>query len=72
MPRWAVVLALFAAVGLHSASAEGGPGQAAQPRSGMVLIPAGKFRMGWTFSTSDDETGMRPLILRDDRPSHIV
>ena len=72
MPRRAGVLALLAAMALHSASAEGGPGQAAEPPSGMVLVPAGKFTMGRTFSTSDDETGMRPLILRDDRPPHEV
>lgn len=28
--------------------------------------------MGWTFSTSDDGTGMRPLILRDDRLPQVV
>ena len=38
----------------------------------MVLIPAGEFTMGRTKATPDDETGMRPLILRDDRPPHKV
>ena len=38
----------------------------------MVLVPGGPFTMGRTELTSDDETGMRPLILRDDRPPHEV
>ncbi len=37
-----------------------------------VLIPAGKFTMGRTKSTSDDATKMRPQILLDDRPLHEV
>lgn len=71
-PRWAGLVTLLAAAGLQVATAEGGPGPAAEPPVGMVLIPAGEFTMGRTFSTSDDETGMRPLILRDDRPAHAV
>lgn len=39
---------------------------------GMVLIPEGEFTMGRTFTTRDDETQMRPLVLRDDRPPHKV
>ena len=38
----------------------------------MALIPAGEFTMGRTKETSDDASGMRPLILRDDRPPHSV
>lgn len=53
------------------ASAETGPEETAAPQ-GMVRIPEGEFTMGRTFSTSDDETGMRPLILRDDLPAHAV
>ena len=40
--------------------------------AGMVLIPAGGFTMGRTFETTDDKRGMRPLVLRDDRPAHVV
>ena len=39
---------------------------------GMALIPAGEFSMGRHRTTADDEKGMRPLALRDDRPVHSV
>ncbi|MEX2262770.1 MAG: formylglycine-generating enzyme family protein [Bryobacteraceae bacterium] len=39
---------------------------------GMAVVPAGEFLMGRTRETPDDKTGMRPLILRDDRPPHRV
>jgi len=39
---------------------------------GMVLIPAGEFTLGRTKLTPDDKTGMRPLVLLDDRPEHKV
>jgi formylglycine-generating enzyme required for sulfatase activity len=38
----------------------------------MVLIPAGEFTMGRTKLTHDDSTGMRPVVLLDDRPEHRV
>ncbi|MFN7922013.1 MAG: SUMF1/EgtB/PvdO family nonheme iron enzyme [Bryobacteraceae bacterium] len=38
----------------------------------MVSIPAGKFTMGRTKLTSDDQTKMRPIVLLDDRPTHEV
>jgi formylglycine-generating enzyme len=41
-------------------------------KDGMALIPAGTFTMGRTRETPDDKTGMRPLVLRDDRPPHKV
>ena len=37
-----------------------------------VLIPAGEFTMGRTKLTRDDNTGMRPRVLLDDRPAHKV
>jgi formylglycine-generating enzyme required for sulfatase activity len=44
----------------------------AKIKDGMALVPAGAFTMGRTRETPDDKTGMRPLILRDDRPAHKV
>jgi sulfatase modifying factor 1 len=44
----------------------------AQAAETMVTIPAGEFTMGRTRETSDDNTNMRPMILRDDRPAHKV
>lgn len=38
----------------------------------MALIPAGEFMMGRAKLTADDSTGMRPLVLLDDRPPHMV
>ena len=39
---------------------------------GMALVPGGEFSMGRHRTTPDDEKGMRPLALRDDRPVHTV
>ena len=39
---------------------------------GMAPIPAGAFTMGRTKLTPDDSTGMRPVVLLDDRPPHEV
>ena len=39
---------------------------------GMALVPAGELSMGRHRTTADDEKGMRPLALRDDRPVHKV
>jgi formylglycine-generating enzyme required for sulfatase activity len=36
----------------------------------MAQIPAGEFTMGRTKLTPDDKTGMRPVVLLDDRPPH--
>lgn len=44
----------------------------AQGAETMATIPAGEFTMGRTRETPDDKTNMRPMILRDDRPSHKV
>lgn len=38
----------------------------------MALIPAGGFTMGRIKLTHDDSTGMRPIVLLDDRPDHNV
>src|SRR5262245_46007725 len=38
----------------------------------MVRIPAGEFTMGRTKLTPDDKTKMRPYVLLDDRPPHLV
>jgi formylglycine-generating enzyme required for sulfatase activity len=65
----------LAASWLCPAAAETRPDQpdpTARAPEGMVLIPEGEFTMGRTFATPDDETGMRPLILRDDRPPHQI
>jgi formylglycine-generating enzyme required for sulfatase activity len=59
-----------AALAAENAPASEGPKANVPP--GMVLVPAGEFTMGRTRSTPDDETGMRPLALRDDRPAHPV
>lgn len=37
-----------------------------------VQIPGGTFTMGRNRETPDDKTNMRPMILRDDRPTHKV
>ncbi len=64
---------LLAALGtgalLFAAGGEDTPPKAPE---GMVLIPEGEFTMGRAFATPDDETGMRPLILRDDTPARAV
>ncbi|HEU0121189.1 MAG TPA: serine hydrolase [Bryobacteraceae bacterium] len=44
--------------------------RAAEPN--MALIPAGSFSMGRSKLTADDKTKMRPQILLDDRPVHVV
>lgn len=64
--------AVLVAACLPCFAAENGPDANIVPPTGMVLIPEGEFTMGRTFATDDDETGMRPLVLRDDRPAHKV
>ncbi len=53
-------------------NAEQSPARETSEPDGMVLIPAGELTMGRTQTTPDDETGMRPRILLDDRPPHTV
>ncbi len=66
------LLAVVVAAGLPCLAGESGSGASKAAPQGMVLIPEGEFTMGRTFSTEDDETGMRPLVLRDDRPAHTI
>lgn len=66
-----VIAAALAAAGLGAQEVEVSSPVSAAPE-GMALIPAGEFTMGRTRATPDDETGMRPKILRDDRPAHKV
>ncbi|MCY4593804.1 MAG: formylglycine-generating enzyme family protein [Bryobacterales bacterium] len=70
--RSAGLFVLLAATGVPHTAAEDGTGPVPDAPEGMVLIPVGEFTMGRTFTTNDDETGMRPLVLRDDRPAHKV
>ena len=65
------LLAVLAVLGgtLHL---EGAAAETGEAPDGMVLIPEGQFTMGRTFETPDDESGMRPLVLRDDQPAHQV
>ena len=67
-----LLAAVLVAAGLLGA--QDGEREPAAPDApeGMALIPAGEFTMGRTRTTPDDERGMRPLILRDDRPPHTV
>lgn len=44
----------------------------ANASSTMAPVAAGSFTMGRSRETPDDKTGMRPMILRDDRPAHYV
>ena len=68
---WLTAAFLFAAPALAQ-NAEQAPTQGPVVSAKMALIPVGEFTMGRSKTTPDDETGMRPLILRDDRPTHIV
>ena len=70
--RRAVLLLTAATAGLAGPPAADVSGQEGDSPQGMVLVPAGEFTMGRAFETADDKTGMRPLILRDDRPAHAV
>ena len=70
--RSAGLLVVLAVAASPQSVAEDGLGRTPDAPEGMVPIPAGEFTMGRPFETSDDETGMRPLILRDDRPAHKV
>ena len=68
---WARLPAALAACALPVLAADGPVAPSPSPQ-GMVYVPAGEFAMGRAYATEDDETGMRPLILRDDRPAHTV
>ena len=72
MPRFAAQIVLLAVGAWSPCAADSVAGGAGEPPAGMVAIPAGEFTMGRTFETSDDKSGMRPLVLRDDRPAHGV
>ncbi|MCY4187870.1 MAG: SUMF1/EgtB/PvdO family nonheme iron enzyme [Bryobacterales bacterium] len=61
----------LAALAVGGAVAQPAPGPGGPPE-GMVEIPAGEFSMGRGELTRDDELGMRPRILLDDRPAHRV
>jgi len=63
---------MLAPVGSAGQSAETAAGEVEAAPEGMALVPAGSFQMGRTKTTEDDSTGMRPLVLRDDRPVHEV
>jgi len=66
LPRMVLLLSLAAG------SAFGDEVSSPKAPAGMVSILAGEFTMGRTFETDDDKRGMRPLVLRDDRPAHTV
>ena len=70
--RRAILLVAATAAGVAGPQGSELAGQDGVAPQGMVLVPAGQFTMGRTFESADDETGMRPLILRDDRPAHPV
>ncbi len=71
-PLAAALLAAGVALGLPRLAAESETSPHGGVPEGMVSIQAGDFVMGRTFATPDDETGMRPLVLRDDIPAHAV